>query len=709
MQPYHSGTPIEPHFPPKINTQFPPPPKCKKRAYPSAGGEGGKSRWNQDFGAFGTPWDTGLPDPGGGRPRVFESISLNRRPRGPLFGGPREGPHGLCYDRAVMNRGHDHRAWQGLVTALLVVAAGCGGGSGSGAPAPPAASATDAAAGSAPAPAGGEPEEIFVERAAAAGIDFHHFNGMSGGNYMIEVISGGGVVFDYDNDGDLDLYLVQSTMLGPGRKLEDAFFPPHQLPLVDRLYRNDLEAAADGTRTLRFTDVTAESGLVADGYGVGATAADYDNDGWVDVYVTNFGPNQLWKNQGDGTFRDVTAESGTGDPGWGVPALFFDYDRDGWLDLYVGNYVEIEWGRLPTCNDLTGALDYCGPGSFPPGRNPLYHNRGDGTFEEVTRPAGLLTKPQQPTLGAVAGDLTGDGWPDLYVTNDAKPNNLWINQRDGTFRDEALFAGCSVNVDGQPQASMGVDVADFDDDGDLDLFMTHIRKETNTLYINDGRGMFDDRSVASGLGPRSKPSTSFGTRWFDYDNDGLLDLLTVSGTVTKILPLVRRGDPYPLHQTNQLFHNQGGRYVEVTDRAGRVFTLSEVSRAAILGDLDNDGDSDVVVVNNNGPARLLINRVGQRRHWLGLRLVAGSPPRDVLEARAEVVRRGRPPRWRWVRVAGSYCSSGDPRILVGLGDEPAVDLVRVWWPDGAAEEWDEVAVDRYTTLVRGSGRPVSPG
>ncbi|MCP4661313.1 MAG: CRTAC1 family protein [bacterium] len=613
-----------------------------------------------------------------------------------------------------MNRGHRHRAWQ-LFAALLVVAAGCGGESGSGGPEPPAASADSSLPGSAPARPNREPEEIFVERAATVGVEFHHFNGMSGGNYMVEVISGGGALFDYDNDGDLDLYLVQSTILGPGTTLDDALFPPRRpSPLVDRLYRNDLEVAADGTRTLRFTDVTAESGLEADGYGVGATAADYDNDGWLDLYVTNFGPNQLWKNNGgdaDGrvTFRDVTAESGTGDPGWGVPAVFFDYDRDGWLDLYVGNYVEFVWGRLPTCNDLTGAIDYCGPGSFPPGVNPLYHSRGDGTFEEVTRPAGLLAEPQQPTLGAVAGDLNGDRWPDLYVANDAKPNNLWINQQDGTFKDEALFAGCSVNVDGQPQASMGVDIADFDDDGDLDLFMTHIRKETNTLYINDGRGLFDDRSVASGLGPRSQPATSFGTRWFDYDNDGLLDLLTVSGTVTKIIPLVRRGDPYPLHQTNQLFHNDGnGRYVEVTDVAGEVFTLSEVSRAAILGDVDNDGDSDVVVVNNNGPARLLINRVGQRRHWLGLRLVAGDPPRDALGTRVEVVRRGRPSRWRWVRVAGSYCSSGDPRILVGLGDlgdQPAVDLVRAWWPDGTVEQWDEVAVDGYTTLRRGSGRP----
>jgi hypothetical protein len=496
-------------------------------------------------------------------------------------------------------------------------------------------------------------------------------------------------------------------MLPENKPVEDALVAPrHPLPLTDRLYRNDL--AEPGTTSkpfLRFTDVTEEAGVQAFGYGMGAAAGDYDNDGWVDLYVTNYGPNQMLRNNGDGTFTDVTEQTGTGDDAWSVPVTFFDYDRDGWLDLFVGNYIEAYLENRPICRDFTGAQDYCGPGSFDPLPDRLFRNRGDGTFEDVTPLAGLVSG-FGGALGVVAADFNGDGWLDLYIANDGLPNNLWINGGDGTFPDDALLAGCSVNAQGKAEASMGVDAADFDRDGDLDLFMTHLTGETNTLYRNDGQGNFTDVTVSTGLGPPSRGQTSFGTSAFDYDNDGWLDLLIVSGAVKKIEALARQGDPFPVHQPNQLFHNLGtGRFEEVSDRAGAAFELSEVSRGALFGDIDNDGDLDVLIVNNNGPARLLVNQVGNRQHWLGLRLLAAGGIRDSLGAQLIVESPGHPPFLRRARTDGSFCSANDPRVLIGLADDPAIQRVAVRWPDGSAEEWTDLRPGRYWDLEQGTGTP----
>ena len=314
-----------------------------------------------------------------------------------------------------------------------------------------------------------------------------------------------------------------------------------------------------------------------------------------------------------------------------------------------------------------------------------------------------------PALGVVAADLTGDGWIDLYVTNDAKPNNFWVNQRDGTFRDDALLAGCSVNAQGQAEASMGVDAGDFDGDGDLDLFMTHLVSETNTLYRNDGAGMFDDHTQVAGLGSPSRLHTAFGTSWFDYDNDGWLDLFIANGAVKKIESLASAGDPFPLHEPNQLFRSLAGeRFEDVTLEAGRAFEHSEVSRGAAFGDVDNDGDTDILLVNNNGPARLLINEVGGRQSWIGLHLV-DQKGLDAPGARAKLVLGEGPPLHRRVRFAGSFCSANDPRLLFGLGSGKAVEKIEVDWPDGTAEEWSEgeFEIGRYTTLRQGSGRTIS--
>ncbi len=305
----------------------------------------------------------------------------------------------------------------------------------------------------------------------------------------------------------------------------------------------------------------------------------------------------------------------------------------------------------------------------------------------------------------MTADFNGDGWPDIYVANDGMANLLWINQHDGTFRDDGLISGTAVNTAGMAEASMGVDAGDLDDDGDDDLFMTHLTGETNTLYMNDGQGWFEDRTAASGLGGPSKAMTAFGTGFLDYDNDGDLDIYVANGAVNIILSLVKASDPYPLHQPNQIFANQGdGRFVDVSADSGTLFGLSEVSRGVAFGDIDNDGDTDLVVVNNNGPARLPVNQVGNRKPWLGLRLIA-TQGRDALGAWVEIRREGASSLWRRVHVDGSYASARDPRLLVGLGNQPKVTGVTVRWPSGRRESFPAPSLGRYTELHEGQGQP----
>ncbi len=559
---------------------------------------------------------------------------------------------------------------------------------------------------------------IFSEVAAASGLDFEHFNGMSGKLYFAEMTGPGVALFDYDNDGDLDVYAVQGGLLGGDLLDEEREAPPD---LRDRLFRNDLSVLPDGSRRASFTDVTAASGLDARGYGMGVATGDYDNDGWVDLYVTNFGANQLWRNRRDGTFEDVTRETGTGSRDWSVPAVFFDLDRDGWLDLFVANYVDYSIATHKPCRQPSGAPEYCGPLSYEPVADRLFRNRGDGvggrvTFEDVTAAAGLRSA-KGGALGVTVADFDRDGWLDLYVANDGVPNLMWMNRTAAGapfFSDSAFVAGNAVNGTGQAEASMGVRAGDYDRDGDEDLFMTHLTRETNTLYRNDGAGQFDDVSKRSGIGPSSWESTGFGTGWLDFDNDGWLDLLAVNGAVKTIPEQVAGGDPHPLRQPNQLYRNLGDenggvRLEEVTAHAGPAFGLEEVSRGAAFGDVDNDGDVDVVVANNAGPLRLLINEVGQDRPWIGFRLTGrllpDSEPRDMLGAWVGAVRGDGAEIWRRVGTGGSYASASDPRILVGLGKQREIDRVIVHWPDGAVETFagSRLAVGRYHTLRRGEG------
>jgi hypothetical protein len=559
-----------------------------------------------------------------------------------------------------------------------------------------------------PVPPANPPDEpardVFIEIAKDVGLDFVHFNGMSGEHYILEHMSAGAALFDYDNDGDLDVYLIQGNMLGPNKDASDATFPPPgPLPLSDQLYRNDLVVHPDGSRSLRFTDVTAESGIHATGYGMGVATGDYDNNGWPDFYVTNWGPNQMWRNNGDGTFTDVTEQAGTADDQWGASAAFVDYDHDGWLDLYVVNYVEFNYQRHALCPNPTGELDYCGPQAYEAQSDRLFRNRGDGTFEDVSDSSGIGVEVSSG-LGIVTADLDGNGLIDIYVAIDRMENALWINEGDGTFRNEALMSGCALNREGRPEAGMGVDAADFDGDGDDDLFLAHLGRETNTVYVNDRTGTFEDRSAATRLGPPSFKQTGWGTNWFDYDNDGWLDLIVVNGAIMTIEEQALAGDPYPLRETNRLYRNEGnGRFADVSEQAGEALQIKEVSRGAVFGDIDNDGDTDVLVTNNAAAPSLLLNEIGAARRWLGLRLVGTDAARDMLGSRVEIVLRDGRSVWRRAYSDGSYCSANDPRVLVGLGDAGGVERVRVHWLDGQVEEWTGLEIGRYTTLRQGTG------
>jgi hypothetical protein len=553
-----------------------------------------------------------------------------------------------------------------------------------------------------------EPRDWFVDRALETGLAFVHFNGMSGAMFFPEIMAPGVGLLDFDNDGDLDVFLPQGQMLGTGRRLSQALFPP-KLPPRGRLFRNDLQVHANGSHTLRFTDVTDASGINANGYGMGVAVGDFDNDGWIDVYVTNVGRNQLFRNNGDGTFTDVSKQSGTDDPGWSVSAAFVDYDRDGWLDLFVGNYLHYSPDANIQCHSIAGMPDYCAPFVYSAQPSRLFRNRRDGTFIDVTAAAGM-SREFGPALGAATADFNGDGWIDIYVANDLQPNQLWINQCDGTFKNTALLAGAALGLDGEPKSSMGVDVGDFDNDGDEDIFITELTGQGADLYVNDGSGVFADQSAPSGLRFATLPYTGFGAAWFDFDNDGWLDILTVNGAVMGIEANGRTNDPFPFSQLKQLFRNLGtGQFEDVTKRAGAVFQQSTVGRGAAFGDLDNDGDVDVVVGNTNGPVELLINEIGTRNHWVGLRVVGDQPPRDMVGARVGIVRADGSTVWRRARADGSYASANGPRVLVGLGQSASALRVRVVWPDGRAEEWSGVPIDRYATLMRGTGAAVATG
>lgn len=553
----------------------------------------------------------------------------------------------------------------------------------------------------------------FVDVTESSGLDFHYDNGATGEYYFPEIMGGGVALLDYNGDGLLDIYLVQGGEIGP--EIE-----PGDRSRGDRLFRNDSYRDESGQWRPRFTDVTEQAGIDARGYGMGVAVGDIDNDGHPDVYLLNFGANQLWRNNGDGTFTDATESAGAGDERWSVSASFADLTGNGYLDLYIANYVDYRFDNHVECRQSAmDGVDYCSPSNYRGAQDRLLINQGDGTFTDATDPSGIGAA-RGHGLGVITADLVGAGRAQVFVANDGSPNFLWSSDGKSGFTDEAFLAGVAVNAGGSSEAGMGVDAADFDRDGLEDIFITHMRTETNTLYVNIGNGWFEDRTARFGLGVASLSATGFGTAWLDIENNGWLDLVAVNGAVMAERHLVTGGDPFPYHQRNQIFVNRPHpeddsqrRFVEATTSGGQAFEASRVSRGAAFGDLDNNGRIDIVIANNNGPARILINAVDNDHHWLGLRLLDAAGKCDMTGARAELLALDDDddsgPVIRRARSDGSYASANDPRVLFGLGEQSAARTVRVTWPDQSIEEFTGLVPGQYHALRAGTGRRPTSG
>jgi hypothetical protein len=543
-----------------------------------------------------------------------------------------------------------------------------------------------------PAPeAGGEPP-WFVDITTGSGLDFRHEAGPVGRYFMPQIMGSGAALFDFDGDGLLDVYLVNNG--GPGSGA------------TNRLFRN----LGGG----RFQDVSAGSNLDIEGHGMGVAVGDVDNDGRPDVYVSQYGGGRLFRNLGGGKFQDVTATAGVAQPRWGTSAAFFDYDRDGWLDLVVVNYVDYDPSH--PCGDAGGRPDYCHPNQFAGTAARLFHNRGRGPdgrwlgFEDVTAKSGLAALPG-PGLGVVCADFDGDGWPDIFVANDAQANRLWINQKDGTFQDEAVLRGVAYNALGNAQANMGVALADVDGDGLPDLFVTHLTEETHTLWKQGPRGLFRDRTAALGLAAPRWRGTGFGTVLADFDHDGATDLAVVNGRVARG-PVAPAPGLAPFWQRyaerNQLFANDGrGQFRDVSPGSPDFCGTPNVARGLAWGDVDGDGALDLLVTTVAGRARLYRNVAPKHGHWLLVRAFDPELTRDAYGAKVTVRAGGR----SWVGLvnpAQSYVCSGDPRVHFGLGAAERVDGITVRWPDGLSEKFPGGAADRPLELRRGEGRKVRP-
>jgi hypothetical protein len=534
--------------------------------------------------------------------------------------------------------------------------------------------------------AGKQPQPAwFVEEATRRGLDWQHDRGPV--NHWIPEITGGGVAWiDYDMDGHLDLYVVQG---GEGLRATHS-------TQSNRLFRNQ----GDGS----FVDVTDNAGVGDTQYGMGAAVGDFNGDGLPDLYVTNVGPNRLYKNLGNGSFQEMAAEAGVDHPGWGTAAAFVDYDQDGDEDLLLINYLVWSPDKEIDCRTGDNQRDYCAPAAYQaPAPDVLYRNRGDGTFEDVSRDAGLGAAYGNG-LGAVVADLNGDGRIDFYVANDGNPNQLWIQDANGKFQDQSLLLGCSVNRFGVAEAGMGVAAIDLENDGDLDLFMTHLAKETNTLYINEG-GFFEDRTAQAKLAEPSVSYTGFGLGFADLDNDGQVDLYVANGRVARYAEELVPGNIFA--EPNQLFRGIGaGVFEEQLPQGGTAPVLIENSRASAMADFDRDGDIDIVIINNGGPVQLLVNQIGQLNRWARFR-VRHADGRDAVAARVGITIGGMT-QWRLVARCYGYLSSNEPEVHFGLGLRTALsagrlDSVRVIWPDGREESFGSQPIDTVIELREGQG------
>jgi hypothetical protein len=527
----------------------------------------------------------------------------------------------------------------------------------------------------------------FSDVTKDSGITFSHV-WSTDKKYILESMSGGVALFDFDNDGWLDVYLVNAPTVATASAPRGA---------RSELWRN----RGDGT----FVDVTDKAGVGSPGWGMGAVAADFDNDGRTDLYVTCYGPNHLYRNNGDGTFTDVTAKAGVGDPRWSTGAAFADFDGDGWLDLFVANYADVRLDALPEFGkgkfcEFHGVPVQCGPRGLPGSGDSLYRNRGDGTFEDVSAKAGVADRDGRFGMGAVWSDLDGDGRPDLFVANDAGPNFLYRNAGDGTFKDVALGAGVALSEDGKEQGSMGVAIGDYDHSGRWGIFVTNFAEEYNALYRQDKGLQFADASFASRTAKESIPLVGWGAHFLDYDNDGWLDLMAVNGHV---YPQVERAGSASRYAQRKLLYrnNRDGTFTEVGASAGAALGQASVSRGSAAGDLDNDGDLDVVINNLDGAPTILRNDGGNRSNYLVVDLDTRGPNRAAIGALV-TVRAGDLVQRAERRSSDSYLSHSDVRLHFGLGTHAKVDSIEVRWPDGTTQRFGETGANAFVRAEKGN-------
>ena len=525
---------------------------------------------------------------------------------------------------------------------------------------------------------------------SASGIAWTHVSGSSPEKYLPESTGAGCAFLDYDNDGWMDIYLVNS---GPCD-----FFTPGK-PLRNALYRNN----RDGT----FLDVTEKAGVAGGGYGMGVAVGDYNRDGFPDLFVTQYGRSILYRNNGDGTFTDVTEKAGVAAPGWSSSAVWFDYDNDGKLDLFVCRFVDFDKSKHHRCNApnvpaLAGQTEYCYPRVYAPMSSRLFHNNGDGTFTDVSQQMGIADNPGKG-WGVVATDINNDGWLDLFVANDTEANFLFKNQQGHRFEEIGFTAGVGFGEGGKARSGMGVDSADFDQDGWMDLFVTNLNHEFYAMYRNKHDETFDDLAASSGIASATQFMSGWGLKFFDYDNDGNLDLMIANGhpddLIEKLRPNVRFREPL------LLFHNDGKRLQNISSQSGPIFSRPLAARGLAIGDFNNDGGLDVLISNNDGSPVLLRNEIGAQSHWLGVKLVGTKSNIDAIGA--VVSYQSGDVKRKHMRVGGgSYLSSHDPRMVLGLGQHSKIDWLEIKWPrpSTAVEHFTDLPIDRYITIVEGQGK-----
>ncbi len=515
--------------------------------------------------------------------------------------------------------------------------------------------------------------EHFTEITDELGLNFRHVSGLSAERHFVETVGSGGALFDYDNDGDLDLYLVQGNYLlqpKPG--------------LTNKLYRNDGD---------QLIDVTEKSGLGNIQYGLGVIAGDYDGDGFRDLYLTNFGPNTLYRNNGNGTFVDVTQIAGVSCPDFSTSAAWTDIDLDGDLDLYICNYVSYKIEDEKRCFFKAIPI-YCGPVEYPGVSDRLFQNNGDGTFSDITIAAGIY-EPDSRGLGVVCSDLNNDDWIDIYVANDMTKNNIYINQKNGTFLEEGVLRGVAYDGEGLINASMGVDARDYDNDGDIDLWVTNFSLEANCLLVNDGTGYFEDLSFDLGLAKPSFHWLGFGTLFMDYDHNGWPDLVVGNGHIWDNVHLIDTTMTYA--QPLQIFDNIGGQFEERVIRTDLVAPTNYVVRGLIRGDLDNDGDLDLIICQSNRPTVILRNELGNLKSWIIFRLIGKGKNTDAIGARIDLYANDLTQTGE-VISGSSYLVSNDMRLHFGLGTTDIIEKINIRWPDGSKQILRNISTRQILTL-----------